>query len=89
MDIRDFTSISENLSPEDLVNLLNSFFGPVTDIILKNNGMLDKYIGDAIMALFNVPVDLENHANAAVKSAKEIVDCVKKLNISFEKKGSS
>ncbi len=45
--------------------------------------MLDKYIGDAIMALFNVPVDLENHANAAVKSAKEIVDCVKKIKYFF------
>ena len=87
LDIRDFTSISEKLSPEELVNLLNNFFGPVTDIILKNKGMLDKYIGDAIMALFNVPVDLPEHAKAAVKSAKEIIGCVKDLNNVFNKKG--
>lgn len=87
LDIRDFTYISENLNPEDLVNLLNSFFGPVTDIILKNKGMLDKYIGDAIMALFNVPVDLPDHAKAAVKSAKEIIECVKDFNDIYNKKG--
>ena len=87
LDIRDFTSISEKLSPEDLVSLLNNFFGPITDVILKNKGMLDKYIGDAIMALFNVPVDLENHAEAAVKSAVEILDRVDELNEKFSEIG--
>ncbi len=83
LDIRDFTTISENLTPEELVGLLNRFFGPITDIILKNKGMLDKYIGDAIMALFNVPVDLENHAEAAIKSAIDIIGIVKELNKEF------
>ncbi len=86
LDIRDFTSISENLTPEDLVKLLNNFFGPVTDIILKNHGMLDKYIGDAIMALFNVPIDLPNHADAAIKSSYEIIKKLTDINKDFKTK---
>lgn len=87
LDIRGFTTISEKLSPEELVLLLNHFFGPVTDIILKNHGMLDKYIGDAIMALYNVPVSLTWHAQAAVKSALEIVKSLDELNRNFKKMG--
>ncbi len=86
LDIRDFTSISEKLSPESLVSLLNDFFGPLTDIILNNRGMLDKYVGDAMMALFNVPLPLEAHADAAVRSAVEIVEKVKELNAGFIKR---
>ncbi len=87
LDIRDFTSISEKLSPEELVSLLNHFFGPLTDIVLGNRGMLDKYIGDAMMALFNVPLGLKDHPGAAVKSAVEIVEKVKQLNRKFSSQG--
>ncbi|BAI80798.1 adenylate/guanylate cyclase [Deferribacter desulfuricans SSM1] len=86
-DIRGFTTISEGLEPETLVSLLNSFLGPSTDIILKNGGMLDKYIGDAIMAVFNAPIDLENHEDKAVESAIEIVKNLQKLNKTFKEKG--
>ncbi|KAA0258111.1 adenylate/guanylate cyclase domain-containing protein [Deferribacter autotrophicus] len=86
-DIRGFTSISEELDPESLVSLLNSFLGPATEIILKNRGMLDKYIGDAIMAIFNAPVNLKNHRDMAVKSSMEIVSLLDRLNDDFVKKG--
>ena len=84
-DIRGFTTISESLKPEDLVNLLNDFLDPMTEIILKNGGMLDKYIGDAIMAVFNAPVNIDRHADRACKSALEMVRKTKELNSVFSK----
>ncbi len=84
-DIRGFTSLSERLDPEKLVNLLNTFLTPMTEIILRNGGMLDKYIGDAIMALFNAPVSIEGHAQKACESALEMVRKLEELNPKFEK----
>ncbi len=84
-DIRGFTSLSEKLDPEKLVNLLNTFLTPMTEIILRNGGMLDKYIGDAIMALFNAPVNVEGHAERACSSALEMVRRLEELNPKFEK----
>ncbi len=85
LDIRGFTSISEKLPPENLVRLLNLFFGPISEVILKNRGMLDKYIGDAIMALFNVPIELKDHPEIAVKTSIDIVEELKELNMKFKK----
>ncbi len=85
LDIRGFTSISEKLPPENLVKLLNLFFGPITELILKNKGMLDKYIGDAIMALFNVPIELKDHPEIAVKTSIDIIEKLKELNLQFKK----
>ena len=82
-DIRGFTSISETLGPEDLVNLLNEFLEPMTNIVLKNGGMLDKYIGDAIMAVFNAPVDIDKHADRACSSALEMVKKTREMNSIF------
>ncbi|RLJ70919.1 adenylate cyclase [Hydrogenivirga caldilitoris] len=83
-DIRGFTSLSENLKPEELVNLLNEFLTPMTDIILSQGGTLDKYIGDAIMAIFNAPVDVDRHADRACKSALEMVKALKGINHTFK-----
>jgi len=80
-DIRNFTTISENLKPEEVVEMLNNIFTPLSEIIIKNKGMVDKYIGDAIMALFNAPIDIKNHAEMACKSAIEMQMALKKLNI--------
>ncbi len=82
-DIRGFTSISESMDPEKLVTLINSYLDPMTKIILRHSGMLDKYIGDAIMALFNAPIDLDNHARHAVLTALEMLDELKLLNEKF------
>ncbi|MEA3523148.1 MAG: adenylate/guanylate cyclase domain-containing protein [Campylobacterota bacterium] len=79
-DIRGFTSISENMDPEKLTSLLNRYFTPMTEAVLENNGMLDKYIGDAVMAFYNAPISLENHANAACNTALQMQDSLKKLN---------
>ncbi|RJP91430.1 MAG: CHASE2 domain-containing protein [Desulfobacteraceae bacterium] len=64
-DIAGFTTISEKLSPHELVELLNEFLTEMSDIILKHNGMVDKYEGDAIIAMFGAPNALPNHAEAA------------------------
>lgn len=86
-DIRDFTTISEKYNPRDLVMILNETLQPCADSILKYRGMIDKYIGDAIMALFNVPLDLENHADMCVKAACEMVNSLGRLNEQWKLSG--
>ncbi len=61
-DIRGFTTLSEALSPEELVKLLNEYLSTMTEIIIECKGTIDKYMGDAIMAFWGAPVDLEEHA---------------------------
>ena len=75
-DVAGFTSISESLSPEELVNLLNDFLSEMTDIILSYAGTLDKYEGDAIIAFWNAPLDQPDHALRACRAALE---CQKRL----------
>jgi len=79
-DIRGFTTLSESMSAHDLVHLLNRYFTPMTDAVLEHNGMLDKYIGDAIMAFFNAPVDVKEHAKKACFSALDMIEKLKELN---------
>lgn len=76
-DITGFTTVSEKLTPEELVSLLNDYFKFTTDMIIENKGTLDKYIGDAIMAFFGAPVFFEDHAAKACAAAL-LLD--KKLN---------
>jgi len=71
-DLRGFTSLSEKLEPEQIVEILNEHFTEMTDIILKHRGTLDKFVGDEIMALFGAPVYYEGHALKAVKCALEM-----------------
>lgn len=68
-DIEGFTSISERMKPEELVELLNQYLSAMSSIIIDNRGTIDKYIGDAIMAIFGAPVDSENSARDACLSA--------------------
>ncbi len=83
-DIRGFTTLSEGLDSRRLVQLLNTYFDPLTRVIVGNGGMLDKYIGDAIMAIFNAPVDLPEHPRAAASSALEMIRTVERLNHELE-----
>lgn len=83
-DIRGFTSLSEKLSPEQLVSLLNEYLTEMTQIILKHNGLLDKYIGDAIMAIFGTPVPYKEHASFACKSALKMLVKLEELNKTWE-----
>ena len=75
-DVAGFTSISESLSPEELVNLLNDFLSEMTDIILSYGGTLDKYEGDAIIAFWNAPLDQPDHA---VRACRAALECQKRL----------
>jgi adenylate cyclase len=86
-DIRGFTTLSEAVSPEDLVQLLNEYLSPMTRIILEELGTLDKYIGDAIMAIYNAPLDVAGHATHACSSAVRMLDRLTTLNADFAKRG--
>ena len=78
-DIRGFTSMSEKLAPEQVVSLLNRYLSKMTEAVFKHGGTLDKYVGDEIMATYNVPLDQEDHALAAVKTAIDMQKIAKKL----------
>ncbi|MBT5934628.1 adenylate/guanylate cyclase domain-containing protein [Sulfurimonas sp.] len=84
-DIRGFTTISESMDPISLITLLNRYFTPMTNVVMDNHGMLDKYIGDAVMAFYNAPVDVKDHADAACKSALEMIVKLDELNIELNK----
>jgi adenylate cyclase len=75
-DIKDFTSIAEKFTPKDLVHFLNAYFSLASDIILKNEAMLDKYIGDAIMAIFGAPIPRPDNAKVACLTALEIQEAL-------------
>ncbi len=79
-DIRGFTTIAEGLTPEDLVHLLNEYLTVMTDIVFKYDGMLDKYMGDAIMAIYGAPLELPDHPIKACQSALEMMEELKRLN---------
>ena len=86
-DIRGFTTISESMDPVSLITLLNRYFTPMTNSVLENGGMLDKYIGDAVMAFFNAPVDVKNHADASCHSALEMIERLDILNEELKLEG--
>ncbi|NOZ07382.1 MAG: adenylate/guanylate cyclase domain-containing protein [FCB group bacterium] len=86
-DIQDFSSLSEMLSPTDLVELLNEFLSAMTAILLKNKGTLDKYIGDAIVAFFGAPVKVENHEYAACLTALEMQQKLEVLRKKWRSQG--
>jgi adenylate cyclase len=86
-DIRGFTTISEALSPEVLGNLLNRYMTPMTDIVFRHGGTLDKYIGDAVMAFWGAPIPQPDHAARACRAALEMVEKVKDLNVEFAAAG--
>lgn len=91
MDICGFTPVSEyyknNNDPEGLVELINKYLDTMTKIILANGGTIDKYMGDCIMAFWNAPLDCENHAGMAVKSAREISEKADELITELEEMG--
>ena len=71
-DVRGFTALSETLEPEEVTKIMNKALTIQSDAVKKYGGMVDKYIGDAMMAIFNAPLDLQHHENIAVDCAKEI-----------------
>ena len=83
-DVRGFTAMSEYMDPERVTKIMNQALTIQSDAVKKYGGMVDKYIGDAMMAIFNAPIDLENHEEAAVLCAKEIQDAFESSNIGVE-----
>lgn len=86
-DIRGFTTVSEMLSPPDLVKLLNEYLSPMTRIVLEERGTLDKFIGDAVMALFNAPLNVPDHAERACRAAVRMMGELGRLNALFAERG--
>lgn len=79
-DIRGFTSISELMTPEDLSRILNKYLTKMTEVIMGQRGLVDKYIGDAIMAFWGAPINNPNHAEDACRSAIGMIRGLDKLN---------
>lgn len=81
-DIRNFTSISERNKPENVVSFLNEYFKKMVEVIKKHGGAIDKFMGDAIMALFGTPVSYEDNARRAVDAALEMQSLVPGISCS-------
>ena len=85
-DIRGFTSMSEKMKPERVVTTLNEYFSDMIDIVFKNNGTLDKIIGDELMVLYGAPISGDNDTVRAVETAIEMQHKIKELNIDRKKR---
>ncbi|HEY8048238.1 MAG TPA: adenylate/guanylate cyclase domain-containing protein [Ramlibacter sp.] len=87
-DMRGFTKMSEKMEPTQLQALLTSVFDRLTDVIRKNRGTIDKYMGDCVMAFWGAPVELANHAHLAVKTSMEMANAVRKINEEHRAQGT-
>lgn len=86
-DVRGFTTLSETLDPQKLSEILNRYLTPMTEIVFKNKGTLDKYMGDALMAFFGAPIPYEKHAHEACRTALQSLEKLAELKQEFEKEG--
>ncbi len=86
-DVRGFTTISEGLDPRQLTQLMNALLTPMTRVIHKNRGTIDKYMGDAIMAFWGAPMDDPEHARHALYAAFDMMQALKSLRQEFRDKG--
>ena len=88
-DIRGFTTISESLSPEELIALMNDFLTPMADLVMENRGTIDKFMGDAMMAFWNAPLDDPDHARHACLSALRMNAALEPVNAALARRASS
>lgn len=79
-DIRSFTTLSEGMTPIELISFLNIYLSRMTDIVMETHGTLDKYIGDAVVAFWGTPVKLENHAFNACQAAVKMMQALRQFN---------
>jgi adenylate cyclase len=86
-DVRGFTTFSEKLDPGDLSEVLNSYLTPMTEIIFKHQGTIDKYMGDAIMAFWGAPIAFDDHAQKASLAALENLAMLKTIQAQFQARG--
>ena len=83
-DVRGFTAMSETLEPEQVTEIMNKALTIQQQAVQKYGGMVDKYIGDAMMAIFNAPLDLARHETKAICAAKEIQENIKQADMGVE-----
>ena len=88
-DVRNFTSISERLSATELTRFINELLTPLSDVILRNRGTIDKYMGDAIMAFWNAPLAVPDHAIQACQSAIDMTVRMQELNARWEQEAKA
>jgi adenylate cyclase len=86
-DIRGFTTLSEQLAPEVLGEFLNEYLTAMTDIVFRHDGLLDKYVGDAVMAFWGAPVAVPDHATRCCAAALEMHEAVERLNEGWRARG--
>jgi len=86
-DIRDFTTFTEKHDPQDVVQMLREYLTRMTEQVLAQQGTLDKYIGDAVMAIFGAPVELPDHAERACRAALAMADEVERLQAKWVAEG--
>jgi adenylate cyclase len=86
-DIRGFTSVAETVAPEELVKLLNVYLTQMTDKVFAHDGLLDKYIGDAIMAVYGAPIFRPDHAKLACLTAIDMMTALRELQAQWRREG--
>ena len=86
-DIRGFTPMSETMSPDDVANLLTEYFTEMVEIVFEHSGSLDKFMGDAIMALWGAPIAHEDDPDRAMKCAMDQLAALEKMNVKWKEKG--
>jgi len=86
-DIRGFTTLAEQMEAATLVSLLHAYLTPMTEIVFKHGGTVDKYIGDALMAIYGAPLDLPEHADRAVQTALEMTAALRQLCQEWQPRG--
>jgi adenylate cyclase len=86
-DVKGFSRVAEGLAPTKLVALLNEYLTAMTDVVVEHGGVIDKYLGDALMAEFGVPVPLDDHAVRACRAAVRMRDALRRLREGWERRG--
>lgn len=85
IDIRNFSGLSEQLGTEEVVAFLNAYFGELIEVIFRNHGTLDKFLGDGLMVVFGAPLPDPDHAWSATQAALEVLDCVAEMSARYER----
>ena len=86
-DVRDFTTHAEDMDPKELSALLNAMFTPLTEVVHRHGGTIDKFIGDALMAFWGAPLHDPLHAAHAISAAFEMQDAMSRLGVEFARRG--
>jgi adenylate cyclase len=86
-DVRGFTAMSERLTPTEVTKIINIVLTQQVEAVQKYGGMVDKFIGDAMMAVFNAPLDLNSHEDAAINAGKQIIENMTKANEQLKEQG--